>query len=59
MLVFSVNKFIKDCREEGVHTKTIMDALSTWAKECDGKTEEEIKAMKLKMKFFEEWFEER
>jgi hypothetical protein len=43
---------------DGVHFMTIHEALQTWANECDGKNENEIKLMKLNIKIEKDWFDE-
>ena len=43
--VFSVNKFIKCCNKDGFNDDEILNNLKSWANECDGMTEKEMKTI--------------
>lgn len=59
MKVFSLELFIRDCIEIGDSKDCIKESVSLWAKQCEGKTKNEIlndidKRLLLKDKWFKE-----
>ena len=45
MKVFSLKKFVEDCRKDGDSEHEIDQYVSTWARDCDGKTVKEVHAL--------------